>query len=168
MEAAAIHEAVKAKFGDKIGDLDDSGIDPFFTVEPDAILDVSRFLKDESSLAFNQMMCLSGVDIVDNQQVVYHLFSFEHRHRITLKVDVPTDNPKTQSVESVWKTANWHERECYDLFGIVFEGHPDPRRILLPDDWVGYPLRKDYVYPSEYDGIDNTFGVPTMHPDQID
>jgi NADH-quinone oxidoreductase subunit C len=74
-------------------------------------------------------------------------------HKIVLKVDVPADHPRCRSVEAVWKTANWHEREAFDLYGIVFEGHPDLRRILLPDDWEGYPLRKDYQVPEYYNGM---------------
>jgi len=85
--------------------------------------------------------------------LVYNLFSMKHRHKIALRVDLPRDNPRVPSVESVWRTADWHEREAYDLFGIHFEGHPDLRRILCPDDWEGYPLRKDYVVQEYYHGI---------------
>ncbi len=86
-------------------------------------------------------------------QIVYHLFSYAHNHQIVLKVDLPRDNPKIATVEGQWKVANWFEREVYDLFGVIFEGHSDLRRIMLPEDWVGFPLRKDYVEQEEYDGI---------------
>jgi NADH-quinone oxidoreductase subunit C len=85
--------------------------------------------------------------------VVYHLFSYTHNQQIVLKVDLPRDNPKIPTVEGVWKVANWFEREVYDLFGVIFDGHSDLRRIMLPEDWTGYPLRKDYVEQEEYDGI---------------
>ncbi|MFA6542090.1 MAG: NADH-quinone oxidoreductase subunit C, partial [Bacteroidota bacterium] len=85
--------------------------------------------------------------------VTYHLYSMVHRHKFVLKVEVPTDAPNIPSVESVWKTANWHEREAFDMYGIQFSGHPDLRRILLPDDWEGYPLRKDYEVPEFYNGM---------------
>jgi NADH-quinone oxidoreductase subunit C len=96
---------------------------------------------------------LSGVDLKGRLAVVYQLFSMVKKHKITLKVEVPTDAPNVQSVESIWKTANWHEREAYDLYGITFIGHPDLRRILLPYDWEGHPLRKDYQVPEYYNGM---------------
>jgi NADH-quinone oxidoreductase subunit C len=74
-------------------------------------------------------------------------------HKFTLKVEVNVDHPHVQSVESVWKTANWHEREAYDMVGVIFDGHPDLRRILLPDDWDGFPLRKDYKVAEYYRGM---------------
>jgi NADH-quinone oxidoreductase subunit C len=85
--------------------------------------------------------------------VVYHLHSTSLDHKIVLKTEVTAESPHAASVESVWKTANWHEREAFDLFGIVFDGHPDLRRILLPDDWEGHPLRKDYAVPEFYNGM---------------
>ncbi|MDH4070742.1 MAG: NADH-quinone oxidoreductase subunit C [Ignavibacteria bacterium] len=128
--------------------------DPSILVPPDRILDVSRFLRDDDRMAFDSLMCLSGVDYTGGRMgVVYHLDSMTKRHKVTLKVEVSDDQPECQSVESVWKTANWHEREAFDLFGIRFAGHPDLRRILLPDDWVGHPLRKDYELPEYYRGM---------------
>ena len=98
---------------------------------------------------------MSGVDYLkDNKiQVVLHLYSYTHRHQIVAKVDVPRDNPTMPSVEGLWKAANWQEREIYDLLGVVFTGHPDLRRLLMPEDWIGHPLRKDFVEPEEYHGI---------------
>ena len=86
-------------------------------------------------------------------EVVYHLFSYTHRHALVLKVGVPRDNARLATVSTVWRAALWQEREIFDLLGVDFEGHPDLRRILLPEDWVGHPLRKDYVEPTEYHGI---------------
>jgi NADH-quinone oxidoreductase subunit C len=114
---------------------------------------VAGYLKEDEELWFDSLLCLSAVDEGENLAVVYHLFSMLHRHRFALKALVSSHNPTLPSVEHVWKAANWYEREAYDLMGIRFDGHPDLRRILLPDDWPGHPLRKDYVFPDEYDGI---------------
>jgi NADH-quinone oxidoreductase subunit C len=93
---------------------------------------------------------LGGADYEDRMEVVYVLYSMKHRHRYTLKCRLPREEPRVSTVESIWKVANWHEREAFDMFGIVFEGHSDMRRILCPDDWEGYPLRKDYKAPESY------------------
>ena len=101
-------------------------------------------------------MCLSGVDLSPEDEdlsVVYHLFSDVHLHKVVIKAVVSKENPHLPTVENTWKTANWHEREAYDLFGIVFDGHSDLRRILLPDDWEGHPLRKNYKEPDTYRGM---------------
>jgi NADH-quinone oxidoreductase subunit C len=102
-------------------------------------------------------MCLSAVDYPKEtpprMEVVYHVFSYTHRHRFVLKAHLPREDAHVPTVERVWGVANWHEREAYDMFGIVFDGHSDLRRILLPDDWVGHPLRKDWVDPEFYNGM---------------
>jgi NADH-quinone oxidoreductase subunit C len=82
-------------------------------------------------------------------EVVYHLYSLEHRHMIRLRAEVAEDDASIESVVDIWAGANWHERECFDLLGITFNGHPDLRRVLLPDDWEGHPLRKDYPLKSD-------------------
>ncbi|MDH7516502.1 MAG: NADH-quinone oxidoreductase subunit C, partial [Bacteroidota bacterium] len=118
------------------------------------IHDVCLHLRDKPGYDFDSLMCLSGVDYTDGTLgVVYHLGSIKQRQRLTLKVIVPREDPRVPTVERVWRTADWHEREAWDLLGIVFEGHPDLRRILLPDDWEGHPLRKDYEMPEFYNGI---------------
>jgi NADH-quinone oxidoreductase subunit C len=102
------------------------------------------------------MDCLSnesGVDYKDRIEVVYHLFSYRHRHTAVLKVKLARDNPEVDTLENLWKSANWMEREIFDLLGVNFKGHSDLRRILMPEDWPGYPLRKDFVEPLEYHGI---------------
>ncbi len=112
------------------------------------------YLRDAEDLAFDSLMCLSGVDNGDNTLgVVYHLHSMTKKNKVTLKVKVPKENPKVRSVEKVWRTADWHEREAFDLVGLVFEGHSDLRRILCPYDWVGHPLQKDYKQPEFYNGM---------------
>jgi NADH-quinone oxidoreductase subunit C len=150
-----IAEALKTQFGGAIVDATlDGVIDPFIVVAPDRIRDVALFLRDNEQMQFDSLMCLSGVDDTGGKLgVVYHLHSIPRGHKITLKVRVTVENPHCQSVESVWKTANWHEREAFDLIGIVFDGHPDLRRILLPYDWEGHPLRKDYSVPEYYNGM---------------
>ncbi|MGB0036540.1 MAG: NADH-quinone oxidoreductase subunit C [Candidatus Acidiferrales bacterium] len=105
------------------------------------------FLASEASLRFSFLSDITTVDrfpIEPRFEVNYHLLSIERRERLRLKVRVAGSDPTVHSVTSVWPTANWHERENFDLFGIRFEGHPDLRRILMPDDWEGHPLRKDY------------------------
>jgi NADH-quinone oxidoreductase subunit C len=98
---------------------------------------------------------MSGVDFLKEGklQVVSHLYSYPHRHSLVVKVDVPRENPTLPSLEGVWKAANWQEREIYDLVGVIFTDHSDLRRILMPEDWVGHPLRKDFVEPEDYHGI---------------
>ncbi len=131
----------------------DNPVDPYIKISPNHILGAAKFLRDDEELLFDFLSCLSGVDLKGRLAAVYQLFSMVKRHKITLKVEVPTDAPTIQSVESIWRTANWHEREAFDLFGITFIGHPDLRRILLPYDWEGHPLRKDYQVPEYYNGM---------------
>ncbi len=155
MDAPAIHQKLKDRFAAHVGDLAERGNDSSISVKPDGIVDVCRFLHDEPDLRFD---CLSNQSAVDFKakgllQVVYHLFSYTYRHYIVLKVDTPRDNPVVPTVEGVWKAANWLEREIYDLMGVDFSGHSDLRRLLMPEDWIGHPARKDYVEPQEYHGI---------------
>lgn len=127
---------------------------PCIIVSPTAIRDVALQVRDDEALQCDSLMSLSGVDNADGTLgVVYHLHSIPLGHKLTLKVIVPVDNPHLQSVERVWRTADWHEREAYDLIGMVFDGHRDHRRILNPYDWEGHPLRKDYEVPEFYNGM---------------
>ncbi len=155
MNASETHEKIKSQFPDGVVEFKSEGvIDPFIVVRPDLIREISKFISEDADLRFDYLMSLSGVDFNDgNMGVVYHLYSMQKRHRIVLKVKVAKDKPDVPSVESVWKSANWHEREAFDLFGLVFLDHPDLRRILLPDDWEGYPLRKDYKVQEYYRGM---------------
>ncbi|MDI6780128.1 MAG: NADH-quinone oxidoreductase subunit C [Bacteroidota bacterium] len=155
MVATEILNKLKSQFSDAIIDFKLEGVlDPFVKVKTESIREVSYYLRDDSDLQYDTLMCLSGVDLGKGiLSVVYHLASIKHKHKITLKVEVSVEDPKVPSIESVWKTANWHEREAYDMFGIIFTDHPDLRRILLPDDWDGYPLRKDYQVQEYYQGI---------------
>ena len=126
---------------------------PFAVIRRESIVDVCRFLRDDPDLRFDYCSDVCGYDDTKTFWVVYHLYSIPKRHNAALKVDAGKDDPWAPSVCSVWPGANWHEREAYDMYGIRFEGHPDLRRILLPEDWPGYPLRKDYDFPDHYQGI---------------
>lgn len=111
------------------------------------LLRVSEYLSTDSALLFSFLSDISAVDrfpLEPRFEINYHLVSLEKQARLRLKVLLPGREPVVSSVTPVWPTANWHERETFDLFGIRFEGHPDLRRILMPDEWEGYPLRKDY------------------------
>jgi NADH-quinone oxidoreductase subunit C len=157
MDAKAIHERLVSQFGEKITAFQEGGINPFCVVASDDILKVGAFLKADPELAFDNLMCLSGVDYPKEtpprMEVVYHFLTYPHGHTFVLKAYLPRENPRVPTVESLWGVANWHEREAFDLFGIIFEGHSDLRRILLPDDWQGHPLRKDWVDPDFYNGL---------------
>jgi len=157
MDAKAIHERLAGKFADKVTGVNLEVASPFAVVAPDAIVEVAGFCKSDPALAFDNLMCLSAVDYPKEapprMEVVYHLLSYRHDHTFALKVHLPRENPTVPTLEGIWGVANWHEREAYDMFGIVFTGHSDPRRILLPDDWIGHPLRKDWQDPDFYNGM---------------
>jgi NADH-quinone oxidoreductase subunit C len=111
------------------------------------LVEVARVLRDHPALRFALLADVTAVDVHPREprfELVYHLVSIEHRQRLRLKVRLPGDAARVATLTSVWPAANWLEREVWDLFGIVFEGHPDPRRLLMPEDWEGFPLRKDY------------------------
>ncbi len=160
LDAAAVQKKIEQKFPAKITRAELEVPDPFLVIDVDAIVDVSTYLRDEPELAFDMLHCHSAVDYLSEKEpesarieVVLHLTSLKHRHWIVLKVILPRDKPTMPTLEGVWPTANWHEREAYDLFGIEFVGHSDMRRIFLPEDWAGHPLRKDWEWPDEWHGI---------------
>lgn len=155
MEPAQIVEQLKSKFGDAVREVRLDAPDPYVVVDPPRVAEIGLFLRDDPELDFKSLMCLSGVDYGDRLGVAYHLHSLTHRHRICIKVDLPREPgaARLPSVVGVWPAADWHEREAYDLVGMTFEGHPDLRRILLPDDWEGHPLRKDYQFPRQWHEI---------------
>src|SRR3989304_8222065 len=134
MTPQEIHDKLKAQFGEAILDFKADAItEPWIKIAPDRMKDIGLFLRDTPEVQFDYLMCLSGVDNNDGTlSTVYHLYSMVHKHRLVLKAIVTKDNPQTQSVEAVWKAANWHERESYDLLGIIHTEHPDLRRILCP------------------------------------
>ncbi|MFH1419146.1 MAG: NADH-quinone oxidoreductase subunit C [Planctomycetota bacterium] len=174
MTPEEITAVLKETFGEKIVEAKFETAHPHVVVDAEAWRDVALFLRDDERMQFDMLRCISSVDLIDASQLVavYDFISSQgasasdgvwtSRHTFCVKVKAPRDNPHIPTVADVWPTADWHEREAYDLMGIVFDGHPDsvegpdgphPRRILCPDDWEGHPLRKDYVFPMEYHGI---------------
>lgn len=125
-------------------------------VDPSRIHAVCTLLHTHESTYFDQLSCLTGLDNgaeAATMEVIYNLYSIPYDLHIMLKVQVNRDHPEVDSVSDIWRTANWHEREAFDLLGIRFSNHPDLRRILLPRDWEGHPLRKDYEEQEYYHGI---------------
>ena len=166
-------ENLKQKFGDKVTGANLENIDPWIEIAPDGLVEVCRFLKTDPDGQFDLLNCISGVDYFQpdpakakkadfepHVEVVYHLSSTVKKHTLVVKVmlprwedDIDGQPPQLDSVTSVWRTADWHEREVFDLSGVWFRNHPDLKRILLPEDWDGFPLRKDYEMPLEYHGM---------------
>ncbi len=155
MTAKEIYERARELCPDGVGDLDEECMDPFFKVDAASLKQLLLAFRDDAALKFDVLSDLTALDLPkeDVIQVVYHLYSYGSRTQIVVKVDLDRGAPRIATVEDIWKVANWFEREVFDLFGVLFEGHSDLRRILLPEDWVGYPLRKDFVEQEEYDGI---------------
>jgi NADH/F420H2 dehydrogenase subunit C len=116
-------------------------------IEPAAWPDLARTLRSSAGLDFDYLFCVTAVDWKTHLTMVYHLQSTLHRHTLVVKIKLDRDNPRVVSVADVWRTAEFHERESYDLMGIVFAGHPDLRRLFMTEDWKGWPLRKDYEDP---------------------
>jgi len=141
-------DKINSKYKGVILDTHNFRGDQTFTVQKNVLIDLFKFLRDDPSLDFKFLMDLTAVDYLnrkDNRfEVVYHFYSLKHNHRLRVKVPVSEDDCTIDSVSSLWKTANWYEREVWDLYGIKFNGHPDMRRILLYEEFKGHPLRKDY------------------------
>ncbi|MBI5730250.1 MAG: NADH-quinone oxidoreductase subunit C [Ignavibacteriales bacterium] len=166
-----IFKLLKKEFSEIILDLDkETPTESIILVDPMQITKIGKFLRENEELKFDSLMVLSGVDDANGTKtkdedgsdmisggtlsVYYHLHSTVLKHKITLKVSTQRENPQVESVYNVWRTSDWHEREAFDLFGIIFLNHPDLRRILMPYDWeAGYPLRKDYKNPEFYKGM---------------
>jgi len=133
-------------------------------VRRESIVDVARMLRDDPELSYNFLENLCGVDYLGRDprfEIVYHLLSLENRHRICLKIGLPDGDPSAPTLTVLWPTANWQEREAYDMFGITFTGHPGLYRILMPDDWEGYPQRKDV--PLGYEEVAFTFNQDQIY-----
>jgi len=166
-----IFNLLKEKFGESIIEFKTGvPVEDFIVVNPFEIDKVCTFLRDTDSYQFNNLMNLSGVDDASGKKITgeqgevklegrtfslfYHLESMSLKQKVTLAVRMPGENPEVSSVSEIWRSADWHEREAFDMFGIKFLNHPDLRRILMPYDWeAGYPLRKDYKNPEFYQGM---------------
>ena len=139
--------------------------DPSLIVPAERLVEICTFLRDDPELDFAMLSWVGGVDYLPREprfELVYHLLSLGRNDRIVLKVRLPGEAPRAPSVAGVWPTADWHERETYDFYGIEFEGHPDLTRILLPEEWVGWPLRKDS--PLGYQEVSFTHNTPNRVP----
>lgn len=147
-EGSPILDRLRAQFADDLTATSVYRGDISASVVPQRIADVARFVRDDAALRFDLPVDVTAVDYLGQQprfEVVYHLYSTKHHHRLRLKARVPEDNPTIPSVTPVWAGANWLEREVYDMFGVVFAGHPDLRRILMWETYAeGHPLRKDF------------------------
>ena len=127
-----------------------------FYVTSEQIAQVCLMLRDEPIAYFDYLSCITGIDqgpLANKLEVIYHMYSLVHAHGLTLRVELNRQSPHVPSIAHIWQGANWYEREAYDLLGIHFDNHPKLQRILLPDDWVGHPLRKDYVPEATYQTI---------------
>jgi NADH-quinone oxidoreductase subunit C len=173
MNAQTIHAQLERPFRPWLVAHDFEAIDPWIEVKAEGLPELARYLRDQRELWFDMLHCITAVDYFEpdpkkaalvewqpHTELIYHLSSTMHRHRLVLKVrlprwknDKPGELPEVPTVSSVWSTAEWHEREVFDLSGVRFLGNRDLRRILCPEDWVGHPLRKDYQMPTEYHGI---------------
>ena len=173
MTGPDIIAALEARFAGKIKQKYPEAIEPNVVVDAADLLEVCRHLRTDGALKFDLLHDISGVDFLEidpkkvakagfepHLEVVYHLQSFTHQHRFTLKVVLPRwkgdakgSLPEVPSASGIWKSADWHEREVFDMLGIHFRGHPNLTRILCSEDWEGHPLRKDYEFPLEYHGI---------------
>lgn len=151
-----IFEYLKQNFGESLFEYKVADVgQPWIEVDASFVKEIMKFLRDDKELLFDVLMCLSGVHYPDKEAVgvTYHINSTTFNHSLALKAIVHLDNPVVPSVESIWKTANWHEREAWDMVGIRFKDHPNHKRILCADDWEGHPLRKDYVQQEFYHGM---------------
>ncbi len=119
---------------------------PVVTVKPEHVVDVCRMMKEDPRLSFKMLLCLAAVDYIEYIQIVYTLLSLEHEHKLMIKTDVTYDELHLPSVTSVWRAADWYEREAHDLFGVSFDGHPNLLPLILYEGFEGYPARKEHPF----------------------
>ena len=155
MHTQEIIAHLRPRFAEEIVETVSDGAHQHIAVRREQLRDVCSFLKTEPALWFDLLRCITAVDwpAKNRMELSYDLLSIRHAHSFALKVLVERAQPVVDSVSDIWPAANWHEREAYDLMGISFTNHPDLRRILMPDDWHGHPLRKDYQDPTDYHGL---------------
>lgn len=153
---------IKGAFPAEVVDVERYGNYACVVVRPEGVAEILSFLKSHRELSFDCLTDLLGVDYLNAGKperfaVIYHLYSFGHNSRVSVKAYISEQRPEIDSVADIWPAANWAEREVYDMYGIVFRNHPNPIRILLPDGYDGFPLRKDY--PIHGRGERNDFQV---------
>ncbi len=151
-------EMARGSLGDAVQDVIQFRGETTLVVDPAKIVDICLFFRDTEGLEYNFLSDVTAVDYYPQEPrfaMCYHLYSMIHNHRLRLKAYLPGDEPRIQSITGVWKAANFQEREAYDLMGILIEGHPNLRRILMPEDWEGHPQRKDY--PLGYEPVQFSF-----------
>ncbi len=158
MSFEEIVDLVKVKFGGGfVLSLDELATPKAMVIDASRIVELMVFLHEHDQLYFDSLSCITGLDNgaeANTMEVAYNLYSIPYNHHLMVKVSIQrSEQPEVDSLTGIWKTADWHEREIYDLLGINFTGHPDMRRILMPADWEGHPLRKDYAEQEFYRGI---------------
>lgn len=161
MTFSEIANLLSTHFDSETVQVNTTNYQPYLTVPTGRLVELCGFLRDDERLFFDLLACVTAIDNgeqVGTMEVIYNFTSIPYEHDLMLKVVVPRNQPgqplpSVPSIAHIWRTADWHEREAFDLVGIHFEGHPDLRRILLPTDWVGYPLRTDYEEEERYHGI---------------
>ena len=138
-------------FKDKITKIDNSDA---FLVNVDSWIEIARFIKSDTKMNFDYLMSITSYDLGESLTfgIAYNFYSTTLKHYLEIRIEIE-DNIEIESIAMLWRTADWHEREVYDLMGIKFKNHPNMKRILLPEDWEGHPLRKDYKTPDYYNGI---------------
>ena len=165
METKDIYEKLKRHFGSEVifslQEANEGIRDPFLCVLGEQISRIGLFCRIEPDLAFDFCQSITGIDERDAISCVYHLFSYTFLHTLVIKTRAQWEDDSHElavlpSCTSVWPSANWYEREIYDLYGVKFSGHPDLRRLLLPDDWKGHPMRKSWEEPASYNGMPTT------------
>lgn len=153
MEANKIRDLLKEKFGDAIVEVVHDG-DGWVKVKREHLVEIAQFFKTDPEFQFDLLHSITGADLEKgNLQCIYNFTSTKKLHWLCVKVDVTNADPNLPTLSDLWKAADWHERETYDLLGLIFTGHPNLTRILCDEDWVGHPLRKDYEFPKEFRGI---------------
>jgi NADH-quinone oxidoreductase subunit C len=147
MTREQIAQALRDKFPKVEVRLDETN-EQALIVPADSLYDLASFLRDEPSLDFVYNMVITAADWIERVDVIYYFMSYQHQHIVALKIGLPNDKLQVRSLAPLWTSADWFEREVYDLFGVKFTGHPDLRRIMMPSDWEGHPLRKSYKHPN--------------------
>ena len=149
-----LRSAISEQFNNEVLDQPESDKKVLY-LKPKEWNKIASHLHSDEMFSLDQLECLTGVDLGEDQplEVRYNLFSMKHKHKLEIRISTDRNNPNIPSVEQIWRMADWFEREAYDMYGIKFEDHRDMKRILCPDDWEGWPLRKDYSVQETYHGI---------------